>query len=58
MIFDWFNAREAEKIASDLADQFAPKAPPQRGPQAMRPTRTTTRLCRTCFGVWIPIGGS
>src|ERR1700689_4025377 len=26
MIFDWFNTREAEKIASDLADQFAPKA--------------------------------
>jgi tetratricopeptide (TPR) repeat protein len=26
MILDWFNAREAEKIASDLADQFAPKA--------------------------------
>ena len=26
MIFDWFNAREAEKIASDLADQFAPRA--------------------------------
>ena len=27
MIFDWFNAREAEKIAFDLADQFAPRAP-------------------------------
>ncbi len=26
MIFDWFNAREAEKLASDLADQFAPPA--------------------------------
>ena len=27
MIFDWFNAREAEKIALDLADQLAPRAP-------------------------------
>jgi tetratricopeptide (TPR) repeat protein len=26
MIFDWFNAREAEKIAFDLADQLAPQA--------------------------------
>ena len=39
MIFDWFNAREAEKIASDLADQFAPKASaaavtPDRAPDA------------------------
>jgi hypothetical protein len=31
MIFEWFNAREAQKIASDLANQFAPKAPAAAG---------------------------
>ena len=37
MIFDWFNAREAEKIASDLADQFAPKAPAAAGAASHAP---------------------
>jgi hypothetical protein len=30
MIFQWFNANEAEKIACELADQFAPQAAPSR----------------------------
>ena len=39
MIFEWLNAREAQRIASDLADQFAPKASaaavtPNRAPDA------------------------
>jgi tetratricopeptide (TPR) repeat protein len=28
MIFQWFNASEAQKVASDLADQFAPRTAP------------------------------
>ena len=32
MIFQWFNASEAQKVASDLADQFAPRTPPGRAP--------------------------
>jgi len=31
MIFQWFNANEAEKIACELADQFAPQAAPVAG---------------------------
>jgi tetratricopeptide (TPR) repeat protein len=31
MIFEWFNAHEAEKVASDLADHFAPRAPAAAG---------------------------
>jgi len=31
MIFQWFDAKEAEKIACELADQFAPQAAPLSG---------------------------
>jgi tetratricopeptide (TPR) repeat protein len=37
MIFDWFNARNAEKLASDLADQFAPPASGKSVPDAAQP---------------------
>jgi tetratricopeptide (TPR) repeat protein len=31
MVFQWFDAKEAEKIACELADQFAPQAAPLAG---------------------------
>ena len=40
MIFDWFNAREAEKIASDLADQFAPRVRAAAGSGRAMPSST------------------
>ena len=49
MIFHWFNAREAERIASDLADQFAPPpaaVAPDRGPLPHADTTAMQDLLR------------
>lgn len=63
MIFQWFNAREAEAIASDMADQYSqrtstatepsPRAPPQDGAAALqnllRGAETDDRLASLNF---------